>query len=430
MRVLVIGAAVSGRAAASLAASLGDDVIVYDRAPEAVGGLEQAGFTVASGDWRGSLLDGVDLVVTSPGVPEHAAPIRDAIAAGTTLWSELEFGTRHLQVPYLAVTGTNGKTTVTTLTAAMLEASGIGAIAAGNIGTPVAGLAGEGLDLAVLEASSFQLRFIHRFHPRAAAVLNVAPDHFDWHATEEGYAAAKARIFENMTDEDVVVYDADDPGAVAVVADAQARLVPVAAGRVPDHGAGVVRREIVLDDTSFPLPTADPSYGLDLAVSVVLARAGGADDASIAAVVAAFSPGRHRREVVATAGGITWINDSKATNPHAARAAAAAYPSVVLIAGGRNKGLDLAGMVPDTVRHVVAYGEAGPEVRAAADSPVTVVGSFDDAVAEAARLATAGDVVLLAPGAASFDQFGSYEERGDRFAALVSKITAEAEVAK
>jgi UDP-N-acetylmuramoylalanine--D-glutamate ligase len=430
MRVLVIGAAVSGRAAASLAASLGDEVVIYDRYPAAVGGLEDAAFTVVSGEWEGSFLQGIDLVVTSPGVPEHARPIRDAMAAGTPLWSELEYGTRHLEAPYLAVTGTNGKTTVTRLTAAMLQAGGVRAAAAGNIGTPVSGLVSADLDLAVLEASSFQLRFIDRFRPLGAAVLNVAPDHLDWHETMEGYAAAKARIFENMTRDDLLAYDADDPGAADLVAHAAARLVPVAVGWVPVDGAGVVGGELVLGDTRLPLPTVDPSYGLDVAVAAILARAGGADDEAIAGVAAAFSPGRHRREVVATTGDVTWVNDSKATNPHAARAAAAAYPSVVLIAGGRNKGLDLADMVPDTVRHVVAYGEAGPEVGATVASPVTVVTWFDDAVAEASRLAAPGDVVLLAPGAASFDQFDSYEERGDRFVELVGEITAAAEVAK
>jgi UDP-N-acetylmuramoylalanine--D-glutamate ligase len=430
VRVLVIGAAVSGRAAAALAASRGDEVVVYDRAPAAVTGLADAGYVVASAEWDAALLEGIDLVVTSPGVPEHAAPIRDVIAAGTTLWSELEFGSRHLGVPYLAVTGTNGKTTVTRVLAAMLQASGIRAVAAGNIGTPVSGVSGADLDLAVLEASSFQLRFIDRFRPMAAAVLNVAPDHLDWHANVDGYAAAKARIFEHMTAGDLLAYDADDPGATRLVAAATARLVPVAVGRIPEGGAGVERGDIVLGEARFPIPTDDRSYATDLAVAAVLAKASGATDQAIAATTAAFSPGKHRREVVGRRNGITWVDDSKATNPHAARAAAASYGSVVLIAGGRNKGLDLAGMVPDTVRHVVAYGEAGPEIGETAVTPVTVVLSFDDAVAEASRLAAAGDVVLLAPGAASFDQFGSYEERGDRFAALVREITADAEVAK
>lgn len=423
MHVLVLGAAVSGRAAAGLAASLGDEVVIYDRSPDAVTGLDDSGYRIGAGKWDAALLDGADLVVTSPGVPEHAAPIQDARSAGVAVWSELEYGTRHLTAPYVAVTGTNGKTTVTRLVADMLGASGMRTAAAGNIGTPVSALVGRPLDIAVLEASSFQLRFIDRFRPGAAAVLNVAPDHLDWHVTARAYAAAKARIFEHMTEADVLVYAADDEGAAELVAGAAPRLVPVAVGRVPDGGAGVRNGSIEFSGAAFRLPTDDPTYGLDLAVAAVLARVSGASEEGIAATIEGFTPGRHRREVVGSTGGITWINDSKATNPHAARAAAAAYPSVVLIAGGRNKGLDLSDMVPGTVRHVIAYGEAGPELAGTAD-PLTVVERFDDAVAEASLIAAPGDVVLLAPGAASFDQFASYEERGDRFVELVDAIAS------
>lgn len=419
MKVLVIGGAVSGRAAAALAREQGNDVLVYDRSEAATTGLEEDGYGVAVGDWDPALLEDVDLVVTSPGVPEHAAPLVDAAAAGTPVWSELEYGTRHLDAPYLAVTGTNGKTTVTGTAAAMLSESGLRAIAAGNIGTPVSGIVDRDLDVVVLEASSFQLRFIEAFHPGAAAILNVAPDHLDWHGTEAAYAAAKGRISENMTGDDVLAYDVDDAGAVALAARAVARLVPVAGSQVPDGGAGIEGDELVLGDQRFPLPTSDPSYAIDLAFAVVLAEMGGATQDGIERALAAFAPGPHRREVVGSWDGITWVNDSKATNPHAAHAAAASYPSVILIAGGRNKGLDLSGMVPATVRHVVGYGEAGPDIASAATAPSIVVSSFDEAVGLAAGLAEAGDVVLLAPGAASFDQFSSYEERGDRFAHLV-----------
>jgi len=418
VRILVIGAAVSGRAAAALAQRQGDDVVVYDRSVEATAGLDDV-FSVTAGEWDRKLLHDVELVVTSPGVPEHAAPLVDAATAQVPVWSELEYGASHLKTPYLAVTGTNGKTTVTGTTAAMLTESGVRATAAGNIGTPVSSVVGLDLDVVVLEASSFQLRFIDRLHPGAAAILNVAADHLDWHRDHASYAAAKARIFENMTGNDPLAYDLDDQGAAALAATARARLVPVSASQVPNGGAGIAGDRLVYGDQTFPLPTSDPSYAVDLAFAAVLAGAGGATPSGIEHALATFAPGPHRRQVVGSWGGITWVNDSKATNPHAAQAAAAAYPSVILIAGGRNKGLDLSGMVPPTVKYVVGYGEAGPEIAAAAPVPSIVVASFDEAVAEAAGVATAGDVILLAPGAASFDQFSSYEARGDRFVALV-----------
>jgi len=419
MRVLVVGAAVSGRAAATLAAGQGHDVVVYDQSEAAVDGLAMGdGLTVAHGDWDGALLDGVDLVITSPGVPEHAAPLVDAANAAIDVWSELEFGTRFLDAPYLAVTGTNGKTTVTATASAMLTESGVAAAVAGNIGTPVSSIVGDDLDIVVIEASSFQLRYIDTFHPMAAAILNIAPDHLDWHGSHHAYTAAKARILENMGDDDVLVYDTDDPGAAAMAEGSLLSTIPVSGTHLPAGGAGIEGSTLVVAEQRFPLPTSDPSYAFDLAAAAVLAGRAGATEAGIARTVAAFTPGPHRRQVVGEWGGITWVDDSKATNPHAARAAASSYPSVVLVAGGRNKGLDLGNLVPPTVRRLVAYGEAGHEIAAAAPVPSIVVASFDDAVAEAALAAEPGDVVLLAPGCASFDQFTSYAERGERFAEL------------
>ena len=418
MNILVIGAAVSGRAAAELGRARGHDIIVYDQSEAAIAGLDEAGFRTAHGEWDAGLLDGVDVVVTSPGVPEHAAPFADADKAGIVVWSELEFGSRHLTAPYVAVTGTNGKTTATTTTASMLTDSGVKAVVAGNIGTPVSSIADADLDVVVIEASSFQLRFIETFHPVAAAILNVAPDHLDWHGSHDAYVAAKARILENMGGDDVVVYDVDDPGAAAMAAASGLTTIPVSGTRVPPGGAGVEGSTLLAGTDRHPMPTSDPSYAVDLGVSAVLAARVGATEAGITKAIAAFTPGPHRREVVGEWDGVTWVDDSKATNPHAARAAASSYESVVLIAGGRNKGLDLGDLVAPSVRRVVAYGEAGSDIASATHVVSVVVSSFDDAVAEAALAAKPGDVVLLAPGCASFDQFGSYGERGERFAAL------------
>ena len=425
MRVLVLGAAVSGTAAARLARRMGDSVSIYDRSSKAVAPLRDEGFPVHAGAWSARLLEGVELVVASPGIPEGSAPIVGSLQAGVTLWSELEFGTRQLEAPYIAVTGTNGKTTVTTLLAAMLSGSGIKAAAAGNVGTPVSAVVGEAWNLLVIETSSFQLRFIDRFHPRAAAVLNVAPDHLDWHGSFAAYAAAKGRIFENMTPQDVLAFDVDDPGARRLVETASARLIPISGTRVPPDGNGAENGHIVVNGVAFPVPLDDPAYLSDLTVAATLALAVGADVGPVRSVLAGFRSGSHRRQEVVSRGGVTWVDDSKATNPHAARSAAAAYPSVILIAGGRNKGLDMGAITAPTVRHVVAYGEAADEISRSVSLDTTEVDDLAAAVAAAASRARPGDTVLLAPGCASFDQFGSYAERGDTFARLVLERTGK-----
>ncbi|GIU92921.1 MAG: hypothetical protein KatS3mg011_1827 [Acidimicrobiia bacterium] len=230
-RTLVLGAAVSGVAAARLAARLGSRVVVYDSNPATAAEALRLGFSAVGGEWDPSLLEGVDLVVTSPGFGERSAPITDALERGVPVISELEFGWRKLGVPTVAVTGTNGKTTVTSMVSAMLRRSGIEAPAVGNIGTPISDLVSRPVDVAVVEASSFQLRFIDRFHPRVAVVTNVAPDHLDWHPSFVAYREAKARIVENQDEHDVAVFDADDPGAVEVASRTRGRRIPASSRR-------------------------------------------------------------------------------------------------------------------------------------------------------------------------------------------------------
>ena len=426
MKTLILGAGVSGVAAAELAASLGHSVSVYDRSSQATIPLREQGYAVHSGAWADRLLRNVGLAVVSPGFPEHSEPVRQALAADIEVISELEFGARQLTVPYVAVTGTNGKTTVTTAIAEMLNASDVSAVAAGNIGLPVCGLGPRPASVVVLEASSFQLRFIDRFHPAAAGITNVAADHLDWHGTVADYAAAKARIFENMEQEELLAYDADDDGAAELARRTRCRTVAVSGTVVPPDGIGPDSGALVIGGSRLPLATSDPSFVADLGIAAAIATTVGATVSGISTVLADFTPGAHRRRTVGTKDGIRWVDDSKATNPHAARAAAAAYENVVLLAGGRNKNLDLSDLTTDTVHHVVAFGEAGPDVAVGADVPVTVVATLADAVSAAGRIARSGDTVLLAPGCASFDEFESYAARGDRFAELV----AEAEASK
>ena len=423
MKVLVLGAAVSGIAAAHLARRLGHDVAVYDQSAHAVSRLRGEGFTLISGSWSGRALHDLNLVITSPGILEHAEPIRDSIEAGIPVISEMEFAARQLDVPYLAVTGTNGKTTVTEVTSAMLVASGIRACAAGNIGTALSDVVGDPCDTVVIEASSFQLRFTETFHPIAAAVTNVAPDHLDWHGSEEQYAAAKAKIFANMTAEDVVAYDADDPGASALASMSRSHCVSVSGTAVSDDGYGVRAGELVLGDFSVRAPDVGAPFLADLATAAVLARKAGATPEGIAAVVNAFEPGAHRRTLIAEYDGVRYIDDSKATNPHAAVASARSYPSVILIAGGRNKGLDLSPITAvSQVKFIVGLGEAAHELAGhAQETAFYHAVDMDDAIAVATSRAEPGDVVLLAPGCASYDMFDSYAARGDAFAAAVRR---------
>jgi UDP-N-acetylmuramoylalanine--D-glutamate ligase len=421
MTALVIGAAVSGRAAAALLRTSGETVVVYDADPAAVRGV--AADRVHGGAWDRSLLDGVDTVVTSPGVPEHAPPIQDSLNAGIPLWSELELGFRHVEAPIAAVTGTNGKTTVTDLAARMLQASGLRAAAVGNIGDPLSAVAGEPWDALAVEASSFQLRFVDTFHARVAVLLNLAPDHLDWHGSFQAYATAKARILERQTDDDLVVFDADDPGAVtAVVGVRAARRLPVSGLALPAGGWGPVDDLLVLGDLKIPLetmPRTDAVMLVDVAAAAAAARHLGATADGIREAATGYAAGPHRRQVVGVWDGVTWIDDSKATNPHAALAAIRDHDSVVLIAGGRNKGLDVSSIpLEPNLRLVVAIGEAASEL-AGAGGPVKVADSLEEAVAIADETARPGDTVLLAPGCASFDMFRSYAERGERFAAIV-----------
>jgi UDP-N-acetylmuramoylalanine--D-glutamate ligase len=420
MRALVVGLAVSGRAAAGRLSADGHEVIAYDVRPEAADGV--AVDRVVTGEWNPDLLNGVDLVVPSPGVPESAPPIADALAAGVTIWSELELGWRRLEaVPTGAVTGTNGKTTVTEIAAAMLEASGVRAPAVGNIGDPISSLDPAGIDAAVIEASSFQLRFIDRFAPHAAVIVNFAPDHLDWHPDVAAYGAAKARVFENMGPDTPVVYDADDAGAAGLVSVRRSGLVAVSGLRRLGE-SGPEGPTMWLAGAPVPLAALarrDPIMLVDLAAAAELAAALGATERGITDAAVAYEPGRHRREIVLSADGVTWIDDSKATNPHAALAAIASYPSVVLIAGGLAKGLDIRPLASaDSVRAIVAIGESAPVLVSERAGTLTA-DSMEEAVERAAAIATEGDVVLLSPGCASFDMFESYGHRGDVFAHAV-----------
>jgi len=420
MTILVVGMAASGRAALEYLRGQGDRVIAYDARPDAAAGVEAD--EIHLGPWDRRLLEGVDLVVPSPGVAETSPLMADVLASGVRVWSELELGFRRLgDIPIAAVTGTNGKTTVTEMATAMLVASGIDAAAIGNIGDPVTGAHVAGHDALVVEASSFQLRFVESFCPDVAVIVNFAPDHLDWHYDVDAYRAAKSRIFENMGSGAPLVYDAADRGAADMVVSARATLIGVSAGERrgtsgPDGGTlHLAGAEIPLGD----LKRRDTVMLVDLAVAAEAAHVLGATTAGIAAAALEYEPGRHRREVVTAAGGVTFIDDSKATNPHAALAAIGSYPSVVLIAGGRAKGLDIRPLASaGSVRRLIVIGESGSDLLEEREDALAAE-TMEEAVELAISQSDPGDVILLAPGCASFDMFDSYGQRGDAFAAAV-----------
>jgi UDP-N-acetylmuramoylalanine--D-glutamate ligase len=430
MRLLVLGTGVSGRAAARLAVRHGHAVTLFDEHHPDPAGLLGLGVGLVSGAWDSSLLEGVDVVVASPGFSERSLPVVETLEYGVPIWSEIEYAWRFLEDSVLiAITGTNGKTTVTELTTCMLSTSGVSAVSAGNIGTALSDVVDDPPQVVVVEVSSFQLRFIDRFHAPAAALLNIAPDHLDWHGSFESYAAAKARIFENQVADDLLVFDSDDPGASRAVMSAPSTLHPVSALTRPPGGSGRAGDRLEVGPIQLEideLGSADPAHLVDMAAAGVLALHNGADPAAVARVMRQFAPGAHRRQVVGAVDGVVYVDDSKATNPHAALAAIAAYPSVVLIAGGLAKNLDLRPLAEaPNVRAVLAIGAAAPDLLEAAGARGEPAESMEAAVRRAARLARPGDTVLLAPGAASFDQFESYGQRGEVFAAAVDRLREE-----
>ena len=423
MRTLILGTSLRGLAqAARMSLADGAEVVVYDAEVDDPPADLVGRVSVLPKQWNTSHLDGIDLVVASPWFPEVAPPIADVLEAGIEVITEAGFALQHSDMPFIAVTGTNGKTTVTELITEMLRASGVRAIGAGNVGSAVSDIADDTGDLLVLELSSYQLRFLGRSVPIAAALLNIAPDHLDWHGTFAAYADAKAQIFKDMGSDATLAYNVEDQNVVNAVSHAQCTLVPCSASGVPEQGNGVVDGRVIISGHEFSASITDPSFLFDLVVAGTVALACGATVEGVAETIGSFVPGAHRRQIVETDDGITWIDDSKATNPHAAVAAVAAHAPVILLAGGQNKGLDLSPITRlDGVSELIAFGEAGPEIGRDAQSDVTVVGTLGAAISAARAVAAVGDTVLLSPGCASFDEFSSYAERGDEFQRMVKQ---------
>lgn len=423
---VVVGFGVTGRAVVTHLVNAGWKVTVVENSPtEALTvEVEACGAKVGPVD----AIAAADLVVPSPGVdPTHPAYAR-AREAGVMVMSEVELAWQAAPSKRLvAVTGTNGKTTVVTLIEAMLSASGTRALAAGNIGLPLIAAVNQDVDVVVAEVSSFQLAYTLAFHPEIAVWLNLAPDHLDWHVDMEDYAAAKRRIWANQGASDIAVVNRDDRAVMAAAVDAPGELVT--------FGAGPADWSIVNENLHGPmgdvmavadLPRSFPHDLSNVLAAMAAAAAAGASPAACAAGAAALGRLPHRVQFVGEAGGVKYYDDSKATTPASVHAALLGFESVVLIAGGRNKGLDLRLLAVEgkRLRAVVAIGEAAREVQAAfaGTTPVTVAESMREAVRQAAAAALPGDVVLLSPACASYDWYRSYVERGDDFVRNVQAL--------
>jgi len=453
--ILVLGLGASGVASARYCAELlGDEVISVtavdgDDSPvlrDVAASLEELGVRCELGVSR---VDGRwDLCIASPGIAPHTELMRSAVAAAEEVVSEIEFAYRRSSNAWVAITGTNGKTTTTALVTHLLNSGGIPARAIGNIGTPAitAVRESDGGEVLVAEVSSFQLASCTTFHPRVAVLLNITPDHLDWHGSLERYIADKARIFDNLDADDTVVIDVDDDGSRPWADVLEGRGVAVARVSTREAHAGgaalVDDATLVLDSRAGRIRLLDADqlrikgrHNVSNALAAAAAaHAVGVSPHDLQEGLASFAPIAHRLEPVGEARGAEWFNDSKATNPDAVFKALAAFDEqpMVLLVGGRNKGNDfgpLASAAADRARVTIAFGECGPDIAEAfgavgAERP-EVVASLPEAVALAARVVEPGEVVVLSPACASFDEFDSYAHRGRVFAELVGELGEE-----
>jgi UDP-N-acetylmuramoylalanine--D-glutamate ligase len=428
-RVLILGLGRSGQSAATFCAEQGATVVAADERTLDEQPSLSPDIVISSGVPFPDPAD-FDVVVPSPGVPQERYAER-----ARTVWGDIELAGRALPVPVVAVTGTNGKSTTVCLIEAMLRSAGFRATAAGNLGTPALELLGQPLDVAVLEVSSFQLESVDEFRPRVAVVLNVTDDHIDRHGSLEAYAEAKGRLFARQGDGDVAIGPAE-AGRARCLAEAsrgRTRLFTLR-GPVPD-GAWWEPGAIALAQDGrvlrFPIDSvvSEALPPLENVLAALLAAVSiGAEPAKALRGLADFRGLPHRLERVADRNGVTWIDDSKATNPSAAaRALTSQQSPVIWIAGGHDKALPFGpalAAAEGRVRLALLIGSAGPQLLRTLEGhiPCEVVGTLRHAVRRAAEVAELGDVVLLAPACASFDQFRSFEERGDRFRAEIETL--------
>jgi UDP-N-acetylmuramoylalanine--D-glutamate ligase len=375
------------------------------------------------------LVASFDGVAPSPGVPLSHPIFASAERTQRPIVCELDLAYSWTDAALVAVTGTNGKTTVTTLVTDMLVASGIHASAAGNTDVPLVSAIDDGADTYVVEASSFRLRPCQYFRPGAAAWLNLASDHLDWHGGFDDYRASKAQIATQMQSTDLLVLPDGDQEILKAVGESNGTKETFGAAGGDYRWVGTKLVGPGDYELSFPdgIPRSHPHDLANAAAAVALARRAGADSAAIGGVLTEFRGVEHRLWLAGTVDGVRYFDDSKATAPHATRAALRGFDSVVLIAGGRNKGLDLSEILldADSVHSVVAIGESAQDIAEVfADRPVRFASDMSEAVFVAAELAKAGDSVLLSPACASFDWYDNYEARGRDFCRVVELMSS------
>jgi UDP-N-acetylmuramoylalanine--D-glutamate ligase len=440
-KVLVVGAARSGVAAAHLLVRRGASVTLTDRKPQIPeeAELRSAGVALELGGHVPATFASSHLIVMSPGVPIDLPEVARAKAAGVHVIGELELASRWLRGPIVAITGTKGKSTTTTLVGRMLEAAGRRVLVGGNIGFPVSAQVDDSTaeTVHVIEASSFQLETTETFRPWIAALLNFSPDHLDRHPDEAAYAAAKVRIFANQGPQDWAVVNADSPEAMQMAHNVRARVVTFGVEEPADiHvGRGFVWQRTSEGDIPLLPVAAVHLQGRHMLSNVAAATAishlAGASGASLARALEGFRGLEHVMEIVASRGGVRFVNDSKATNVDAAARSIESFDKVIAIVGGKYKGgdfSDLAAPLRTHGRAVVAIGESRAMVKAALKDvvPVLEAESLGEAVRKAWDLAVPDGVVLLAPACASFDMFTDYADRGRKFKEEVRKLITEA----
>ena len=444
-RVLVVGLGKSGVASALFLKAHGARVTVSDTKTgdelhSEIPVLLDHGITVETGGHGERTFRGQDLIVVSPGIPLDAPALVQARALGGSVIGEMELAARFLRGPIVAITGSNGKTTTTTLTGEIMTAGGFSALVGGNIGTPAIALAERATpeSVIVLEVSSFQLETIHSFRPKVAVILNVTPDHLDRHRTFEAYVDAKARILENQQSADLAVLNAADPTCVAMAARTKAQVFWFSRQKEVQQGAWVLDGNILFRDgaqqrkimlvSEIPLKGA---HNLENVLAAVCAGAlMGCAAEKIRQAVREFKAVEHRLEYVATIRGVDYYNDSKATNVDATIKALESFPANIhLILGGKDKGSDytlLNDLLRQRVKRVYTIGAAAAKIESQIKGVEVVhADTVENALRKANAVAESGDVVLLAPACASFDQFKNYEQRGHVFKEIVRTLSAE-----
>ncbi len=442
-RVLVVGRGRSGAAAAFFLQEHGAKVTVSDTKSEVqlqseVAALLDRGVSIEAGRHGERTFRDQDLIVVSPGVPSDQPQLQHARSLGIPVIGEVELAFRFLQGKVLAITGSNGKTTTTTLVGEILSKAGKKTLVGGNIGTPVISLAGKSSPdtLVVLEISSFQLETIEHFCPWIAAILNITPDHLDRHHTFEAYVAAKARMFENQKSGDFGVLNADDPACVALKDKVKGSLYWFSRKREVESGAFLRGDQIIFRQSGHDQPVLARSdiqlkgaHNLEnVLAAVAMAMLAGCAPEQIRKAVSEFRAVEHRLELVSSINGVTFYNDSKATNVDATIKALESFAgNIHIILGGKDKGSDytvLAPLLRERARAAYLIGAAAEKIRSQIQgaTPLVSSGTLDRAVRQAFDAAKPGDIVLLAPACASFDQFENYEQRGRIFKELVLSL--------